>query len=387
MLLLLMLLLLAVCCGERPVVGPPGGSRIVGGRFAPEGAWPWQVSIQWMFRHLCGGSIISQHWIISAAHCFNKKIKIFEVTLVFNYSFHASWHVLLHKSYTLLLDNFMPLIQKYKQGVIVYEDYDQTLHANDVALLRLFSPLFFSSHVQPVCTLTNQAEERELGFNCCFISGWGSTIYKGRLVDTLREAEVELIDTETCNQRDWYRGSVTSSMLCAGLEHGGVDTCQGDSGGPLSCYSEVTGRFYLYGVTSQGENCGLPRKPGLYTRASSYSAWIRRTQEPSFTSLYISLSSFYLAVPHSTSLYLTLSFFHLAISHSKLFLPCCTSLYLTLSSFYLARSHSKLFLPCCTSLYLAISHSKLLLPCCTSLYLTLSSFYLAIYLSKLLLPR
>uniref|UniRef100_A0A3B1KKG1 Acrosin-like n=1 Tax=Astyanax mexicanus TaxID=7994 RepID=A0A3B1KKG1_ASTMX len=106
------------------------------------------------------------------------------------------------------------------ERVIVYEDYDQTLHANDVALLRLFSPLFFSSHVQPVCTLTNQAEERELGFNCCFISGWGSTIYKGLSMDTITP------QCSTCNQRDWYRGSVTSSMLCAGLEHGGVDTCQ-----------------------------------------------------------------------------------------------------------------------------------------------------------------
>ncbi|XP_022532596.2 acrosin [Astyanax mexicanus] len=260
-------------CGERPVVGPPGGSRIVGGRFAPEGAWPWQVSIQWTFRHLCGGSIISQHWIISAAHCFNKS-RIF--------TGYSRLQVVAGLRSQSRLGSAVQ--RRSVERVIVYEDYDQTLHANDVALLRLFSPLFFSSHVQPVCTLTNQAEERELGFTCCFISGWGSTIYKGRLVDTLREAEVELIDTETCNQRDWYRGSVTSSMLCAGLEHGGVDTCQGDSGGPLSCYSEVTGRFYLYGVTSQGENCGLPRKPGLYTRASSYSAWIRRTQEHPFSS-------------------------------------------------------------------------------------------------------
>uniref|UniRef100_W5KB13 Acrosin n=1 Tax=Astyanax mexicanus TaxID=7994 RepID=W5KB13_ASTMX len=247
-------------CGERPVVGPPGGSRIVGGRFAPEGAWPWQVSIQWMFRHLCGGSIISQHWIISAAHCFNKS-RFYHNTL--------EEHSVQRRSV---------------ERVIVYEDYDQTLHANDVALLRLFSPLFFSSHVQPVCTLTNQAEERELGFNCCFISGWGSTIYKGLLqhksyCSQNQENIYTNLPFQTWDLRDWYRGSVTSSMLCAGLEHGGVDTCQGDSGGPLSCYSEVTGRFYLYGVTSQGENCGLPRKPGLYTRASSYSAWIRRTQE------------------------------------------------------------------------------------------------------------
>ncbi|KAI4900772.1 hypothetical protein NFI96_017568, partial [Prochilodus magdalenae] len=252
-------------CGERPMVGPPGGSRVVGGHFAVEGAWPWQVSIQWMYRHVCGGSILDSYWIVSAAHCFNKSRDYSSLQVV------AGLHSRLKRWGTVQV--------RPVERVIKHEDYDKTSFENDVALLRLHYPLFLTPHVQPVCMLKNEMEERDLNFSYCFISGWGSTVFKGELVDTLREAEVELIDTETCKQRDWLSSYVSDNMVCAGWEMGGVDTCQGDSGGPLSCYSEATGRFYLYGVTSHGMECGLPKKPGLYTRASRYSAWLRRTQE------------------------------------------------------------------------------------------------------------
>lgn len=81
----------------------------------------------------------------------------------------------------------------------------------------------------------------------------------------------------------WYIGSGHCQLnsLCKCVY---VMTLKGDSGGPLSCYSEVTGRFYIYGITSHGEKCGLPKKPGLYTRASRYTAWIRRAQDGSASS-------------------------------------------------------------------------------------------------------
>jgi len=63
--------------------------------------------------------------------------------------------------------------------------------------------------------------------------------------------------------------------MCAGFEEGGVDTCQGDSGGPLACFNEEQGKYYLQGVTSFGFNCARARSPGVYTRVSEFSDWIR----------------------------------------------------------------------------------------------------------------
>ncbi|XP_019907083.1 transmembrane protease serine 11D [Esox lucius] len=107
---------------------------------------------------------------------------------------------------------------------------------------------------------------------------FGITSLAGKRMDTLQEAEVELIERQTCNQIDWYNGSIEAGMVCAGSQTGAVDTCQGDSGGPLQCFSEDQERFYIVGVTSFGYACGLPRRPGVYAKASKYSHWLKTTQ-------------------------------------------------------------------------------------------------------------
>ncbi|XP_076874693.1 transmembrane protease serine 12 [Brachyhypopomus gauderio] len=257
-------------CGQRPLVEVPGRSRIIGGHFAPVGGWPWQVSIQRTSRHLCGGSILSHRWILTAAHCFDKSRDTAGLEVV------AGLHSQSRRGRTVQ--------RRAVVRVVTHHDYDVTRHDHDVALLRLRPVLRYTAHVQPVCTFAGELEERALNFSSCYISGWGSTVLDGNLVDTLREAEVNLIDTRRCNQRNWYNQHISDNMVCAGKEAGGVDTCQGDSGGPLSCYSEGAARFYLYGVTSHGEDCGLPRKPGVYSRVSSYAAWLSRTRERSASS-------------------------------------------------------------------------------------------------------
>ncbi|XP_056305583.1 acrosin [Danio aesculapii] len=251
-------------CGQRTLVTPPKQSRISGGHSALEGAWPWQVSIQQMFWHICGGSIISHRWVITASHCFKKNRNNNKLLVVAGVN-----------------SRFKPgkgVQYRTVQKVILHEKYNQSEYDNDVALLYLHHPFYFTNYVQPVCILENQMDEKQLNFGLCYITGWGSSVLEGKLYNTLQEAEVELIDTRICNQRRWHNGHVNDNMICAGFETGGVDTCQGDSGGPLQCYSQDKERFYLFGVTSHGDGCALPKKPGIYARASQYTDWLRKAQ-------------------------------------------------------------------------------------------------------------
>ncbi|TMS16413.1 transmembrane protease serine 12 isoform X2 [Larimichthys crocea] len=255
-------------CGQRPLVAPPGVSRIVGGQEAPEGAWPWQVSIQILSRHHCGGTIISSRWVLTAAHCFYK--------------------YMVNRSYFRVAAGLRVLSAPGNQAqfrsihnIIMHKDYDDVTSENDVTLLLLSSPFKFNDHIQPVCAPHNVTHESNLNFNHCFITGWGSKYYKGSLMNRLQEAEVELIDRRTCNLVDWYDGIITENMICAGLDSGAADTCQGDSGGPLQCYSEEEERFYLVGVTSFGSECGRPQSPGVYARASWFADWLQTSQTPS----------------------------------------------------------------------------------------------------------
>ncbi|KAM7404665.1 hypothetical protein PAMP_011992 [Pampus punctatissimus] len=163
----------------------------------------------------------------------------------------------------------------------MHKNYDAITSDNDVALLLLSSPFTFTDHIQPICTPYNVTHEFSLNLSHCFITGWGSTYYKGTMMDRLQEAEVELIDRRTCNLITWYDGLITENMICAGLESGAADACQGDSGGPLQCYSENEESFYVVGVTSFGDECGLPHRPGVYTRTSRFSGWLETSQTTS----------------------------------------------------------------------------------------------------------
>uniref|UniRef100_H3B0M0 Hepsin n=1 Tax=Latimeria chalumnae TaxID=7897 RepID=H3B0M0_LATCH len=253
-------------CGRRKVPV----DRIVGGHDASLGKWPWQVSLRYDHTHLCGGSIISDQWVVTAAHCFPERNRVVNRWLVHTGTISQSSQtgrslavktIIYHSGYQPLADAYV-------------ED-----NSNDIAIMQLSSPIAFTDTIQPVC-LPAIGQELVDGKECS-VTGWGNTKYYGQQSDVLQEATVPIISDSTCNSPDYYGNQITSKMFCAGYLEGGVDACQGDSGGPFVCDDIIskTSRWRLCGVVSWGTGCALAKRPGVYTKVNEYQRWIYKAMK------------------------------------------------------------------------------------------------------------
>lgn len=144
-------------------------------------------------------------------------------------------------------------------------------HHNDIALLELDQPLTFNSYVTPICIGSREFTTMLLKHGQGTVSGWGSTLYRGRPAVILQVLTVPFVDRLTCLKST--STSIQQNMFCAGFSAGGRDTCGGDSGGPHA--TEIEGTWFLTGVTSWGEECAKPGKYGIYTKVSKYVKWIK----------------------------------------------------------------------------------------------------------------
>ncbi|XP_005418265.1 acrosin-like [Geospiza fortis] len=278
MLLLCFLALLAMCrpvqamwntckgnCGVRPLTSDEerGMTRIVGGRNAEVGAWPWLVSIQDPSvsgtGHLCGGSLISTRWVLTAAHCFAESRNISAMRLLIG---------------AIQLTEPGPEAEvRLIKRLLIHKEYGPADQSNDIALLELNKPVQCNSHIQLVCVPNATVNVAQL--DTCYVAGWGATTARSqKSSDILQEAKVHLINVQICNGSEWYQGDVHSHNLCAGYPEGGIDTCQGDSGGPLMCKDNDADFFWVVGVTSWGRGCARAKRPGIYTSVQHFYDWI-----------------------------------------------------------------------------------------------------------------
>ncbi|NXF91541.1 FA9 factor, partial [Eubucco bourcierii] len=235
------------------------GTRVVGGTDSMRGEVPWQVHL--VNSHgvgFCGASIINEKWLVTAAHCFKPGGDVIAVAGEYN---------------TNEEDNTEQWRKVVK--ILPHPTYNATInkHHNDIALLELDRPLRFNSYVTPICLGNREFTNALLRHGMGTVSGWGSTLFRGRPATVLQILKVPYVDRPTCLKST--STTILQNMFCAGFSAGGSDTCGGDSGGPYT--TEIEGTWFLTGITSWGEECAKPGKYGIYTRVSKYLKWIKET--------------------------------------------------------------------------------------------------------------
>ncbi|XP_067626010.1 trypsin-like [Eurosta solidaginis] len=219
--------------------------RIVNGRPSTIAESPYMVSLQHITNTkecFCGGALITDERVVTAAHCVKKYEKI---------------SVIVVAGLTHLTE---PGQRRAIEFAIYPENFDKPIKNMDVGVIKVCEPFVMGSFVKtiPLC------ESKLKPGTKMQINGWGVTDVKTMesQANTLQTAEVEIVNTRLCAARYWLmRGqSLPKTNICAG--GGATDACNGDSGGP----GVVNGQ--LCAIISWGVKCGS-RYPGVYTNVNN----------------------------------------------------------------------------------------------------------------------
>ncbi|XP_074929935.1 inactive serine protease 54 [Chelonoidis abingdonii] len=225
--------------------------------FAAVGEFPWVVSIQDLqHNHLAFGSILSEHWILSAASTFQTRQPAFAGVGI-----------------TDMNTQRKPQSQYSISTIIPHEDFNTITLDKNIALLKTATPVEFSDAVQPICfpsrNLTTDTLEN------CWVSGWlhptaGFLAQIGRHVAASFLRKLSVVDVDPCPLK-----RIVTTECSSHQDSDNVTGCLGDPGNPVMCQAKGTGAWVLNGVLSQGGmRC---YGPFLYTKVAYYSDWISAT--------------------------------------------------------------------------------------------------------------
>ncbi|KAG7335426.1 hypothetical protein KOW79_000119 [Hemibagrus wyckioides] len=258
-----------VCGRPSVVIGSTG--RVLGGSRAEKHSFPWQVFLKVGGRG--GAIVIGEKWLLTAAHNLEKVKDSKEEVEAYVGSNNVNDYFGDKKDE--FLSKPLPI-----ESLHVHPGYKSPSYDNDIALIKLTSPITFKDNIMPVCLPEQDANLETFGW----VSGFGLT----ESYDTasyLRYIRLPVVDQTTCHssikavkkEKNIDVSALTDNMFCAGLQEGGKDTCQGDSGSGFVMKNKDV--FYAAGIVSWGIDCGIPGRYGMYTRIARYTNWIQEIME------------------------------------------------------------------------------------------------------------
>ncbi|XP_049283477.1 CLIP domain-containing serine protease 14D-like isoform X2 [Anopheles funestus] len=274
-----------VCCAatsqrsslpETPNCGMQMTDRIVGGRIAKIDEFPWTALIEFRkgdgsFDFHCGGTLINERYVVTAAHCVmptNSKWKVHRVRL-------GEWDLATVTDCQEDICSKAPIDLDIEEIVVHKKIYSKDpSNANDIALIRFTRPVQYSETIRPICLpLSESLRNRDHVGHTAHAAGWGKT-ETGTASEKKMVVEMNITSLEECaSVYQRLRISVKATHMCAGGVRG-KDACNGDSGGPLM--RQHAGSWYLIGVVSFGlKACGTAGVPGVYTNVAEYVDWIQ----------------------------------------------------------------------------------------------------------------
>ena len=200
-------------CGIKP-------SGIVGGSEVTPYSLPWQVALvrPGSSSPFCGGTLISDRHVLTAAHCIGSNIDVIVGEHTTTSSSDGTRHTTCRS--------------------VGHPSYSSSTLSNDFAILHLNSPVQIGPRAVPACLPTSALGGNFLVGKTMTVSGWGTLSSGGSQPTVLHSVDVPGISNADCNQA--YSGDITTNMLCAGdVANGGIDSCQGDSGGKKLKFSNL----------------------------------------------------------------------------------------------------------------------------------------------------